>query len=380
MTRLIRGKIVPRRPTNAVSAGTALSSTGESTVIEHARPEFETETEVVEELNPYRDGLTFAPSTAPWVGAEQAWRSGTVPPPHEDWVNYKTRIDSSDTQPSDDLTLTDIEVAAVLSTLPPPASSEQPSTAKGGASQLLKYAAVAAFTAVSALAVFGSLSGSKADIPQSETISPASMAEFGRTVALPATTETEASEASEELLSAASVAPAIEEPTPKSAAKKTFHRRQNRAVVSAPEASVTAPEESSNEVSEVENAVSTVEENEAEEPAVEKTAFNVSNPYMDDMFGAEQSAPKPSALSREAVREVMDSIAPQVSKCALGGKGKLILKVEVSGATGRVVQASAVNAPFANSSVGFCAARAVRFAKFPKFDQDAVTIKYPFDL
>ena len=76
----------------------------------------------------------------------------------------------------------------------------------------------------------------------------------------------------------------------------------------------------------------------------------------------------------------MDNIAPQVSKCALGGEGKLILKVEVSGATGRVVQASAVNAPYANSSVGFCAARAVRFAKFPKFDQDSVTIKYPFNL
>ena len=372
MIKLIRGKIVPKRPTNAASAGTAVSSTGESTVIENADSESETETKA--ELNPYRDGLTFAPPSAPWVGTEQAWRSGIVPPPHEDWINYKMRIEPNAAPPPDDLTLTDIEVAAILSTLPPSTGFKQPA-AVGFSSQVFKYAAVAAFTAVSALALFGTLNRSETHAAQVETLPPAVRPEFSATAAT-ASAEAFPTPSVEE-----ATVPALEEPAPSTEppVRRPIRKQQRRAVFSPRETSEKTPEivTESSDVAKVDTS-STADTTESEAP-IEKADFNVSNPYTEPS-AAKVPAQKSAPLSRKAVREVMENIAPQVSKCALGGKGKLILKVEVSGATGRVVNAAVVNAPFANSSVGFCAARAVRFAKFPKFDQDAVTIKYPFNL
>ncbi len=68
-----------------------------------------------------------------------------------------------------------------------------------------------------------------------------------------------------------------------------------------------------------------------------------------------------------------------MKRCAGGTTGRIELKISVSGATGRVTNAQPVGA-FAGTSVGICAARAVRLARFPKFSQPNLVIKYPFDL
>jgi len=51
----------------------------------------------------------------------------------------------------------------------------------------------------------------------------------------------------------------------------------------------------------------------------------------------------------------------------------------VAGATGRVVSAEPTGVA-AGTSLGQCAARAVRLAKFPRFEQERLQIRYPFDI
>jgi hypothetical protein len=86
----------------------------------------------------------------------------------------------------------------------------------------------------------------------------------------------------------------------------------------------------------------------------------------------------PESPSRAQVKTAMDAVAPQVQKCG-PGSGRVVLSVTVAGPTGRVVNAEptgeAVGTPH-----GLCAARAVKLAKFPPFQQARLNIKYPFDL
>jgi len=86
----------------------------------------------------------------------------------------------------------------------------------------------------------------------------------------------------------------------------------------------------------------------------------------------------PESPSRAQVKTAMDAVAPQVQKCG-PGSGRVVLSVTVAGPTGRVLNAEpsgdAVGTP-----QGLCAARAVKLAKFPPFQQARPNIKYPFDL
>jgi hypothetical protein len=81
--------------------------------------------------------------------------------------------------------------------------------------------------------------------------------------------------------------------------------------------------------------------------------------------------------SKEAVLAAMKGVQPRVMACKTGRHGTMMLKITVSGTTGKV-QSAAATGSFAGSPEGDCAVRAVRSANFPKFKKPSLTISYPF--
>jgi len=389
MTRMIRGKIIVEKK----ATGTRIEA-GPPAMVEE-RGKVPDDIEVGERHNPLRDGDTFAPPSAPWVGAEKAWRAGIVPPPHEEWLQYEKRLQKK-TGLDDDLTLTDVEVATVLSTLPPPASANADKKAPAS-SHLFRYAAVAALTAVTAWAV---ISASRAARNTStafpDTVTPAAAFESASMLpeSNPPTPEIEETvtdaplpEVSDEVESA----PVESTPRSKvafskpSAAKRIFETTRSQ------EPSTVNPYRENNAPHSVLTSDAAESETSEQRPTQQDEAFNLSNPY-GSRGDAERTPPSESVtaevnptgnvqtLSRETVRTVMETIAPEVVKCGNGREtGTIVLRVTVSGATGRVRDAAAAYAPYVDTPVGFCAARAVRLAKFPPFSESEVTIKYPFE-
>ncbi|MCP4601507.1 MAG: hypothetical protein GY847_13495 [Proteobacteria bacterium] len=84
--------------------------------------------------------------------------------------------------------------------------------------------------------------------------------------------------------------------------------------------------------------------------------------------------------SRAQVKLAMDAVAQSIKKCGNGAGGRIVFKIAVLGTTGRVMNAHPITQKHIGTPVGLCATRAVRLAKFPKFNQNMVVIKYPFDL
>lgn len=107
----------------------------------------------------------------------------------------------------------------------------------------------------------------------------------------------------------------------------------------------------------------------------------ITRPTKPDLNTLPQTDPggMPAVPSREQVKTAMSTVAPSVKKCSDGSGGRIELQISVSGATGRVLDAQPIGS-FSGTAVGICAARAVRLAKFPKFSQSNLVIKYPFDL
>jgi hypothetical protein len=75
----------------------------------------------------------------------------------------------------------------------------------------------------------------------------------------------------------------------------------------------------------------------------------------------------------------MNGVAGRVRRCGNGQSGTVMVNVVISGATGRVTGAD-VGGSFAGTPVGSCAARAVRSARFPRFRQSSLTVRYPFQV
>lgn len=405
MTRMSRGKIIVEHETGSVPLSAEAPFTAKDALPAEAAA---TSDAADEKLNPLRDGDTFAPPSAPWVGAENAWRRGIVPPPHEEWTQYKTRLDEEEITVSD-LVLTDAEVATVLSTLPPPAPADRKTPA---AAQLFKYAAVAALTAVMAWAIYG-VSRFENSPAAKNTVTPASAGEIAAPVmsgaatvepqlaAAVAATETEPKmemvmefvmEASP-VETAETTAAVVSRPAFTASKTKSFEKIPTQpntieaasdtlnpyteSETAAPTAVSSIPPASEPEISDEMSA-----ELEAERDL--ENAFNLANPYQK----AETQPTEISitalkgdelSLSRETVRNVMDGIAEKVAECGNGSEERIVMRVVVSGTTGRVQDAAAIYAPYVNTPVGNCAARAVRLAQFPKFNESEMTIKYPFE-
>ncbi len=94
-----------------------------------------------------------------------------------------------------------------------------------------------------------------------------------------------------------------------------------------------------------------------------------------------QSGGLPERPSRAQIKRAMSAVAPAVKQCGSGDRGRVHIKLAVSGATGRVIDAHpAESGDFAGTPVGLCAARKARLARLPKFAVSRMVIKYPFDL
>ncbi|MBN2343036.1 MAG: hypothetical protein JXX29_01960 [Deltaproteobacteria bacterium] len=88
----------------------------------------------------------------------------------------------------------------------------------------------------------------------------------------------------------------------------------------------------------------------------------------------------PELPSKDMIASVMAKITPNVKQCKMTQSGRLVVKMVVSGETGRVVSSQVVDDTFRGTSTGLCAARAVRVVKLPAFQREKLIIKYPFDL
>ena len=92
------------------------------------------------------------------------------------------------------------------------------------------------------------------------------------------------------------------------------------------------------------------------------------------------AAPKPvlpEQLSREQVRQGMESKRGAVITCTKGGYGRVLADVTIS-QSGKVTS-SLIDGTFAGTSVGSCMAGALRGAQFPAFSGPEIQVRYPFN-
>jgi hypothetical protein len=101
---------------------------------------------------------------------------------------------------------------------------------------------------------------------------------------------------------------------------------------------------------------------------------------LDKLINGEKDQPSaaklPKSLTRPQVRAGMSKVAAVVKSCGGGQGGSLVLHVTIRG-DGTVGAAKALGS-HAATPVGSCAARYVRRAKFPRFSDPLLRVKYPF--
>ncbi|MBN2525716.1 MAG: hypothetical protein JXR76_04920 [Deltaproteobacteria bacterium] len=98
------------------------------------------------------------------------------------------------------------------------------------------------------------------------------------------------------------------------------------------------------------------------------------------MEGTAGDATMPMRPSRAQVKEAMDEITPYIHNCKFSRTGRLVLEMVVAGESGKVLSARVLTDEFAGSATGYCATKVARTATLPTFQQETVTIKYPFEL
>jgi hypothetical protein len=79
--------------------------------------------------------------------------------------------------------------------------------------------------------------------------------------------------------------------------------------------------------------------------------------------------------TRDDVMSAMSGVKGKVANCK--GSGVATARMTVSGSTGRVSSASVTGVTGAAQS---CVERAVKTARFPRFQQSSFTVKFPFKL
>lgn len=88
----------------------------------------------------------------------------------------------------------------------------------------------------------------------------------------------------------------------------------------------------------------------------------------------------PLKPSRSVVKKVMADIAPYVQGCKFDRSGKVVVKLVVSGKTGRVISSEAVDNNFKGTPAGLCVSKVVRSVQLPVFNSERLVIKYPFQI
>ncbi len=85
----------------------------------------------------------------------------------------------------------------------------------------------------------------------------------------------------------------------------------------------------------------------------------------------------PEHPSRRQVMVALESVRPQVVRCVGTQDGTVMARVTFHGSDGRATDVS-VSGVFANTMVGSCTRTAVMSASVPAFEQDSVSVNYPF--
>ncbi len=374
----------------------------------------------------YDSERTFGASRAPWVGAENIWREGRVPPPHASPLRYSGGFPEAIAPPrkADDIFTTD-ELAMVVSTAPPP-----PRKKRGRMVPVFRTVIVAALGVAVSWAIFAFNQSTKAKT-EVASVSPANQAAF----MAPAVVSSEAaadplplhSETYEKALPSRAEGEALEPAVTETVAvtvqeapqevavpEKPFVKMRARtALAPVPAAEkeaiseVTSPEEKNESAPVNEEAPSTAAlaaESETPAPsgdASSKTAADGSmaailmeaktktpeaKVYNDELgvllvgnpAARAEAALKP--LSPAAVRQTLSTLAPQVKRCGNGMPGRIVMDIVVSGSTGRVLDATPKTKEHVGTPTGICASRAMKLAKFPKSKLARQHVEYTFDL
>jgi hypothetical protein len=92
------------------------------------------------------------------------------------------------------------------------------------------------------------------------------------------------------------------------------------------------------------------------------------------------SSALPRVPTKGEVSRALDNVADAVRRCAGAQGERLVVSLVVSGSTGRVIEARTVDPDHRGTAAGACASRAVLLAKFPRFLEGRLPVKYPFDL
>jgi hypothetical protein len=91
---------------------------------------------------------------------------------------------------------------------------------------------------------------------------------------------------------------------------------------------------------------------------------------------APPAANLPETPSREAVQAALKKVRPRIVECAPGQHGVAEASITVAG-SGEVIHAQ-IGGYYASRPEGSCMARALRGARFPRFQRDKFTVVYPF--
>lgn len=330
-----------------------------------ATPNVETITNAVEQQRfiAERDGATTATKEAPWVGAEKKWRVGKPSPPTIPAGQMQPRLAASQDQ-IEELTLTEAEWQTVLSSLPP-AQPVRRINWYGG----LSYLAYSLIFFIAVAIIFG------AAVYQERIV------DYVDNRALPAATQSiqylsalssgsSAAEASNELSLGIIPSAMVSKLTPQIG---LYHQEGLLLLLrNGKDASV-----GNKRMKQDQEFVLSKNDVSKKRKSKARRARNASSLA----YRETETSQLPVLPSKEKIHQTMGRIVPAVRACNKHGHSKkLIVKMVVSGKTGKVISSGTLDEVYRDTQVGHCAARAMKALKFPLFQQDRLTIKYPFKI
>jgi hypothetical protein len=377
---------------------------------------------IVEKRSEEVTSSPFASKEAPWVGAEQAWRNGIVPPPHEEASAYLKQPMINDYR---GLELTENELETVLSSLPPAPNT---STRLSWVFRLLPYtAATGVLVGTIWMAPRSRDATRDAADPTPVKAATALTAGVGRVeeVAFEAMSVADDQTANPAGIAVEKHAAVINPPTQnpstvpakgsRGASKQTVARQKvermsGRVSILALKSTVDDDAGNQNKPSKIDvesvlhpEEISQLSEADSPNARETETLAEAAIGSMGEVLRLAVTAPKASNSSTEKrssgaspdallnkssnaipsatiIETVKSSIAPVVARCNTGVSGRVVVALEVKGTTGRVVSTTLVEHGTAGINAGRCVARAARLAKFPPFKNRRYRLEYAFDI
>lgn len=86
----------------------------------------------------------------------------------------------------------------------------------------------------------------------------------------------------------------------------------------------------------------------------------------------------PDKPSKDEVKAALMGVQPKVNACGQGERGLATVSIKVAGATGKVTKAKVVGGTFKGTPQAACIEKAVKKAKFLRFQQKSISFSYPF--